>query len=127
MSEYLIGHNIRKQIAEAMIRESAAGWDRQHMGQSYAVDTRNSGTLDAVFFKEAQAPWNPWPDSATAFPVAALYQGSDADFSEGEDGFEEDAIFFALSELPETHIDIDAFSENFDALIAEAKEVESAN
>lgn len=124
MATYAISPMIRRQIAAAMVRESHPGYDRQHMGQSYAVALGQNDTLNAVFFKEATAQWDPWPDNAQAVPVAALYQGSDADFGEVEEGFEDDAVFFAASELPELYEEVDA--ESFAALMVEAAEVEAA-
>ena len=62
------------------------------------------------------APWNPWHDNATAFPVAELYADSSATFDPTEYDFEDDdlnedeaqaiafgeAVDFAMTELPNT-------------------------
>lgn len=124
MATYLISPMIHQQIAEAMVRESHPGYDRQHMGQSYAVAVGQNDTLNAVYFKEATAQWNPWPDNAEAVPVAALYEGTGYDFSDVEDGFEDDAIATARFALPELYEEFNA--ETYALLMEEAAEVEAA-
>jgi hypothetical protein len=100
MTTYTISESIRREIAEAIIKESHPGYSREFMGCHYAVDTDKDGMFDAVMFSQDNDPWSPWADNAVAIPVADLYDDSD-DFSEVEEGFEEDAIAFAESQLPD--------------------------
>ena len=114
MSTYKIAENIRKEIATAIVKQSEPGYDTDFFGQYWAVDTDGDNTLDAVMHKESTAPWNPWHDNATAFPVSALYEDSNADFDPTNFDFESDdvnedeaqeiafleAVSFAMGELP---------------------------
>lgn len=115
MTTYTISESIRRAIAEAIIEESAPGYSRQYMGRHYAVDTDADGMFDAVMFTQETDPWSPWPDGAVAVSVEELYSDVDADFSETEEGFEEDAIIFAESELPEEYDDGEDEDANYDA------------
>lgn len=114
---YKIAAYIRREIAEAIVKQSAPDYDVQYFGQAYAVDTDGDNTLDAVYFREAQALWDPWHDNATAFSVADLYADSactfdptpDTDLQPDDLNDEEyaEAVFaetveFAMSELPDT-------------------------
>lgn len=121
MSIYKIADEIRQEIAEAIVKQSEPGYDTEYFGQAYAVDTDGDNTLDAVYFKEANAPWNPWHDNAVAFRVADLYADSDGDFDPTAEAYHDEdldtgdlnddeiaqyayeaAVEFALSELPKT-------------------------
>lgn len=116
---YKIADGIRQEIATAIVKQSEPGYDTRYMGQYYAVDTDGDNTLDAVMHRAENAPWNPWHDSATAFPVADLYADSGADFDPTAESFHDEdldtgdlneeeieqyaweaAVEFAMSELP---------------------------
>lgn len=121
MSTYKIADDIRKEIATAMVKQSEPGYDTDFFGQSFAVDTDGDNTLDTVYHRESQAPWNPWHDNAVAFPVSALYEDGNADFDPTLDSFHDEdldtgdlndeeiehyaweaAVDFAMSELPKS-------------------------
>lgn len=80
MTTYKIATDIRKEIAEAVVTQSEPGYDTNYFGQTYAVDTDGDNTLDTIYFKESNAPWNPWHDNAVAFRVQDLYADSSASF-----------------------------------------------
>ena len=120
MTTYKIADGIRQEIATAIVKQSEPGYDTNFFGQYYAVDTDGDNTLDAVYHRESQAPWNPWHDNAVAIPVWALYDGT-ADFDPTAESFHDEdldtgdlndeeiehyaweaAVEFALSELPQT-------------------------
>ena len=113
MSTYKISKSIRREIAEAMVKQSAPDYDSRYFGQYFAVDTDGDNTLDTVYHKEETAPWNPWHDNAVAFPVADLYDGSasfdptpdqeepeDLNEDEWAEIFFKEAVDFAERELP---------------------------
>jgi hypothetical protein len=125
MSTYKISKDIREDIAKAIVRQSEPGYDEGFFGQYYAVDTDGDNTLDSVYHREGQAPWNPWHDNAVAIPVAFLYEDSNASFDPTADEYHDEdldtgdlnedeieqyayeaAVEFALSELPKS-IDYD--------------------
>lgn len=122
MKTYKIADDIRKEIATAIVKQSEPGYDTEYFGQAYAVDTDGDNMLDAVFFKEAQAPWDPWSDNAVAFSVADLYADSGSTFDPtpdtdlqpddlNDDEYAEtvfaETVVFALSELPDTFEPLD--------------------
>ncbi len=119
---YKISDTIRKDIATAIVKQSDPGYDTEYFGESYAVDTDGDNIFDAVRHKEAGAPWNPWHDNATAFPVADLYADSGCSFDPtpdtdlqpdelNDDKYAEivfaETVDFAMSELPKTFQPLD--------------------
>ena len=111
MTTFTIKPEIRKEIAEAIVKESHPGYDTRYCGAHYAVDTDGDNELDAVMLKGATAQWNPWSDGDTAIAVSDFYQDSGADFdptpdpdlSDDEDAASEAAVNLALDELPTTY------------------------
>ena len=120
MRTHGISEAIKEQIAKAMAAESHPGFSRHYMGESFVVDTDGDQVFDAVWRKEPNEPWNPWPDSATALPITALFEhcAGDVDFSpaldpeesegmteeersEAEDLAQEAAELLALEYMPE--------------------------
>jgi hypothetical protein len=77
-----IASSIKREIAEAVLRESEPGYHGQ--GRYYAVSSRDDGLLDVVRFKETNAMWDPWHDNATAIAVGYLVDDS-VDLSSDEE------------------------------------------
>ncbi len=103
MGTYKIASDIRQEIAEAIVKQADPGYDTDYMGQAYAVDTDGDNTIDTVYFKEAQAPWNPWHDNAIAFRVSDLYADSQCDFDPTAESFYDEDL--DTGELNEEEID----------------------
>lgn len=121
MATLKIRESIRREIAQAIVKQSDPGYDTRYMGESFAVDTDGDGELDAVYFRESQAQWNPWHDEATAVSVSDIYADSgctfdptpepelmgdmDPDDDPAYDDAEQAAVDLAYSECP-NEIDI---------------------
>ena len=109
MATFTISANIRRDIAEAIVKESEPSYDTRYYGAHYAVDIDGDNELDAVMLKEETAPWEPWHDDAVAIAVADPYNGEtfDSSFDPDLGGTEEDAyeatVLLALDELPATY------------------------
>lgn len=82
MTTLQIPRNLRREIAERMVRQSHPGFDPDEYGQWYVIDTDGDNELDHLhlMWKASAAPWNPWDDKAVAVPVTALYRDSLCDF-----------------------------------------------
>lgn len=122
METYKIADDIRKEIATAIVKQSEPDYYTEYFGESYAVDTDGDNILDTVYFRQANAPWDPWHDNATAFSVDALFADSDRTFDPTPDpdlqpddlNDEEyaeivfaETVVFALEELPDTFEPLD--------------------
>lgn len=91
---------IRREIAEAAVRQAHPGWP--DYGEYYAVDTDGDRVLDTVMYWEHRAPWNPWHDRAFAVGVVRLFdEGIDLWDEDMTDEDIEDAVSFAEGEVLE--------------------------
>jgi hypothetical protein len=97
---YAIAEAIKQEVAEAIVRQAAPGYDTRYHGEYYAVDTDGDGELDEVMHAEAQRQWNPWSDSATAIPVEQCVDSDGADFDPSPaDGVSDEDAFAAAVDL----------------------------
>lgn len=116
MSTYKISESIRREIAEAIVNQSDPGFAIGYAAEAYAVDTNGDGTLDTVYLKEPNAPWNPWHDNAVAISVEDIYAEVAASFDptpdmdepeelneeEWAEAYFKEAVDFAVNEQPAT-------------------------
>jgi len=74
--------DFRQEIAEAIIKMSQPSWSWEYQGGYYADPVEGQ-----VFFKESNAPWNPWSDSIDfrIVPVGELVNQENNDFDPSVD------------------------------------------
>lgn len=94
-----IAENIKEEVARRVVEQAAPGYDTQHMGEWYAVDTDGDNILDSVMHAEATRPWNPWHDNAIAIAVEDCIDsdGNDFDPSAADGVSDKDAFEAAVS------------------------------
>lgn len=69
-------------VIDAFVNQNHVGF--HGLTSAYAVDTDRDGTLDTLHVVNTNRPWNPWPDTALAVPVDALFDTEGNDFAWGE-------------------------------------------